>query len=144
MSRILRGAAALVAVAAVAAAVGCGSDDDSSAEGTTTAAPAATATAPAAPTATVKVDADPSGKLAFVQKTLRVPAGDDLFVFTNASSVPHNLAIEGNGVDAGPTATISGGDTAELTVSLEPGTYTFYCEVPGHEQAGMTGTLTVE
>ena len=26
---------------------------------------------------------------------------------------------------------------------LQPGTYTFYCEIPGHRQAGMEGTITI-
>jgi plastocyanin len=153
MSRLLRCALAIGAVVAIAAAMGCGGDDDSGAEATTTsAAPAATsapatATAPAttAPAkATVKVDADQGGQLAFVQKSLTAPAGDVTFRFTNASSVPHNFAIEGNGVEEGPTATIAGGDVANLTVDLKPGTYEFYCAVPGHEEGGMKGTLTVK
>jgi uncharacterized cupredoxin-like copper-binding protein len=134
---------------------GCGDDDDSSDAEATTEAPAATATAraetatapatTAAPAgATIKVDADPGGQLAFVQKSLEAPAGANLFVLTNDASVPHNLEIEGNGVEAGPTETISDGQTAQLKVTLEPGTYEFYCDVPGHKEAGMEGTLTVE
>jgi plastocyanin/mono/diheme cytochrome c family protein len=92
----------------------------------------------------VAVDADPSGDLRFVQKTLSAKAGKVTFAFTNKSPVPHNFAIKGNGVKAGPTATISGGKTASLTVTLKAGSYEFYCAVPGHEQAGMKGTLTVK
>jgi uncharacterized cupredoxin-like copper-binding protein len=29
-------------------------------------------------------------------------------------------------------------------VTLKPGSYEFYCQVPGHEAAGMKGTLTVK
>ena len=42
----------------------------------------------------------------------------------------------------GATPTFTGG-ARTLTLKLKPGTYTFYCSVPGHRQAGMEGTLTV-
>lgn len=143
---------AVIAAALIAASLGlsaCGDDDSS--EATTTEAPAATAPATTAAPATteapaggtVQVEADPSGQLAFVQTALTAPAGTDTFVLTNDAPVPHNIAIEGNGVDTPPSDTIQGGGTAELTVDLEPGEYTFYCEVPGHREAGMEGTLTV-
>jgi uncharacterized cupredoxin-like copper-binding protein len=160
MVRRTKAAIALAAVTVVAAAgvAGCGSDDDNSGEAaTTTAAPAttsapSTATAPATTSggaaagggATVQVEADPNGQLAFVQKSLTATAGEDTFVLTNDASLPHNLEIEGNGVEAGPTDTISGGQTAQLKVDLKPGTYTFFCAVPGHREAGMEGTLTVQ
>lgn len=146
---------AVIAAALAAASLGlsaCGSDDDSSAADTET--PAASTSAPAATTAptdtagsaagAVQLEADPSGQLAFVQKTLSAPAGSVTVELTNASPVPHNVAVEGNGVESPPSETISGGQTAELTVDLQPGDYTFYCEVPGHEAAGMKGTLTVQ
>ena len=160
MVRRTKAAIALAAVTVVAAAgvAGCGGDDDNSGEAaTTTAAPAATsapstATAPATTSGggaaagggTVQVEADPNGQLAFVQKSLTATSGEDTFVLTNDASVPHNLEIEGNGVEAGPTDTISGGQTAQLKVDLKPGTYTFFCAVPGHREAGMEGTLTVK
>jgi uncharacterized cupredoxin-like copper-binding protein len=43
----------------------------------------------------------------------------------------------------GATPTFQGGSKT-LTVSLTPGTYKFYCSVPGHRQAGMEGTLVVK
>ena len=147
MVRRTRAAVTLAVVAAVAAVgvAGCGSDDgDSGAAPTTTEAPATTAPPAAPTTASVKVDADPSGQLAFVQKSLTAPAGADVFVLTNDSSVAHNLEIEGNGVEAGPSATVSGGEKAELKVTLKPGTYQFFCAIPGHREAGMEGTLTVQ
>jgi uncharacterized cupredoxin-like copper-binding protein len=63
------------------------------------------------------------------------------FDFTNKASIPHAFAIKGNGVNAKGKTVTGGSDT--LTVKLKPGTYTFYCPVPGHEAAGMKGTLTV-
>lgn len=149
MARPLRVALAIAAIAAIGIAAGCGSDDNDD-QGATTAPPATTAPATTAPAttapagATVKVDADPNGALAFVQKTLTAPAGADTFVFTDASTLPHNFAIKGNGVDTPPTDTVSGGQSAQLKVTLQPGTYTYYCEIPGHEAGGMKGTLTVQ
>jgi plastocyanin len=99
---------------------------------------------PAAGGATIPVKADPTGQLAFVQKKLSAKAGKVTFDFTNPSPVPHNFAIKGNGVTAGPSPTVQGGATATLTATLKPGTYEFYCAVPGHEEGGMKGTLTVK
>ena len=60
----------------------------------------------------------------------------------NPSPVPHAIAIEGNGVDKDGQTVATGGHST-VTVDLKPGTYSFYCPVPGHEAAGMKGTLTV-
>jgi uncharacterized cupredoxin-like copper-binding protein len=57
--------------------------------------------------------------------------------------IEHNLTIEEGGKVVGATPTFSGG-TKKLTLALKPGTYTFYCSVPGHRQSGMEGRLTVQ
>jgi len=133
MTRILHGALALAAVVAAAAALGCGPAGDASGP-----APAA-----AAAGTTVQVHVNARGAPAVVPRTLTAPAGEITIAFTNRSTVPHSLAIAGEGVRAGPTASVRDGYTAELTVDLAPGTYTYFCAVPGHEDAGMRGTLTV-
>ena len=62
---------------------------------------------------------------------------------SNPSSVPHGVGVKGNGVDKDGKIVNQGG-TSTIAVKLKPGTYTFYCPVPGHEQAGMKGILTVK
>ncbi len=64
--------------------------------------------------------------------------------FTNKSPESHNFTLQKgtNGAIVGATPTFDGGSKT-LTVKLSPGTYTFFCTVPGHRMAGMQGTLTV-
>jgi plastocyanin len=88
---------------------------------------------------TVEISADPSGALAYEQTDVSATAGSITIDFTNMSSVPHNVMIEGS--DSGTDTITSSSTTA--TVDLEPGTYTFFCSVDGHRAAGMEGTLTV-
>jgi plastocyanin len=92
---------------------------------------------------TVAISADPSGNLAYEQDSVSAPAGTVTIEFTNDSSVPHDVKIEGPEGDLGGTDTVTGG-TAEADVELEAGEYTFYCSVDGHRDLGMEGTLTVE
>jgi uncharacterized cupredoxin-like copper-binding protein len=47
-----------------------------------------------------------------------------------------------SGPVVGATPTFQGG-TKTLIVNLTPGTYTFFCSVPGHRAAGMQGMLSV-
>ena len=65
----------------------------------------------------------------------------DRLLVTNTGAIPHDLEILGTGLQ---TPMLNGGESAELDLGgLEPGTYEFHCSVPGHDTAGMTGTLTV-
>jgi plastocyanin len=92
----------------------------------------------------VAVEADPSGNLAFTSEEISAKAGKDTIEFTNESPVPHDVKIEdASGKEIGGTEIVQeGSDTAE--VDLKPGTYTYFCSVPGHRQAGMEGTLVVK
>lgn len=92
----------------------------------------------------LKVEANPEGNLEFVQKSLTAKAGTDTLEFTNESPVPHDVKIENSkGEEVGGTEIVSEGSES-ASVELEPGTYTFFCSIPGHRQAGMEGTLTVK
>lgn len=117
---------------------GCGGNSGGSAATATT----GQATSTEAGT-TLELSADPSGKLEFDKTRLEAPAGRVTIVLTNDASVEHNVAIEGNSVDVESELVKDGGKTS-VTAELKPGTYTFYCSVPGHEEAGMKGTLIVK
>jgi plastocyanin len=86
--------------------------------------------------------ADPSGQLRFEKQTLTARAGTVSIEFTNRSPLPHNLTIAAGGRVLGATPTFDGG-SKRLQLRLRPGTYQFFCSVPGHREAGMQGTLVV-
>jgi plastocyanin len=88
----------------------------------------------------VSIPADPSGQLAYEVKSATAKAGKITLRSKNDASVPHNIAIKGDG--EGPV--VQDGKTSEVSTSVKAGSYEFYCSVPGHEQAGMKGTLTVK
>jgi plastocyanin len=90
---------------------------------------------------TLENPADPS-QLRFSKSTLEAPAGTITLVMENPSAIEHNIAVRGEGVDE-QGEVVGQGQESRVAVELEPGEYEFYCSVPGHEQAGMKGTLTV-
>lgn len=144
---------ALSVIALVLGEAACGSSSSSSSSSTapTSAATSSTAStsvsttsAPAGTATTLSIAANPGGQLMFTTTTLTAKAGKVTINFTNNSPLGHNLTIvQGtSGPVLGATPTFQGG-TKTLTLDLKPGTYTFYCSVPGHRAAGMQGTLTV-
>ena len=131
----------LLALGAVGLAA-CGGDDDetTSAADTTE----ATETTAGGGGGTIAVSADPGGQLAYTETELTATAGENTIEFDNPASIDHDVVIEdADGNEIGRTDTISGGSTS-ADVTLEPGTFTYYCSVAGHREAGMEGTLTVE
>ncbi len=94
--------------------------------------------------AAVAIEANPEGQLAYEEKEVSAKAGKDTIDFTNQSSVPHNVTIENAaGETVGETETLAEGSSS-ATVNLKPGTYTFFCSVPGHREAGMEGKMVVK
>lgn len=105
-----------------------------------TAVPSASAGKPAvAKNGTLTIPADPNGQLAYVYSTATAPAGKLTIDMPNMSGTPHNIAITGKGAGK-----IVPKGTSTFTATFAPGTYTYFCEVPGHKQAGMEGKLTVK
>jgi plastocyanin len=91
----------------------------------------------------VEIPADPGGSIAYTFASAEAPAGPLTLTSPNESSVPHNIALDGNGVDE-VGEVVQGGGVSEIQADVQPGEYTFYCSVAGHREGGMEGTLTVK
>lgn len=91
---------------------------------------------------TVALAADTS-TLAYNKTELESAPGEVTIDFENPSPIPHDVVVRGeDGEDIGGTEVITESQ-ASVTLDLPAGEYQFYCSVPGHEQAGMVGTLKV-
>lgn len=87
------------------------------------------------------VPADPTGALAYTSDKASAPAGAITIASPNESPIQHNIALK----PGGPIGPVVGqGGNSVFKATLKPGNYTFYCSVPGHEEGGMKGTLTVK
>jgi len=65
------------------------------------------------------------------------------FTIQNKGSFPHNLNIEGPGVDTKTSPILSPGQSGMLTATLQKGSYELWCSVPGHKDKGMDLTIKV-
>jgi plastocyanin len=98
----------------------------------------------------LSIPASPTGQLAYATSKATATAGPVEIEMPNMSGVDHNISLEAGSNEAtgpGPVlghSTIVSKGTASFTVTLKPGAYTFFCEVPGHRAAGMFGHLTVK
>jgi plastocyanin len=114
-------------LAATLVLAGCGGDDG---EGGDTAANGGDG-------GTITIEA---GDLYFDPEEVSASAGTVEFELVNTGAVEHDLVIE----EAGDTevAFAEAGETANGSIELEAGSYTYYCSIPGH-RAAMEGTLEV-
>jgi plastocyanin len=144
-------AVAFALILATFALAACGSSsDDSSSTSVETTTESQTETGSgqaeggtAGSAASLDIEAAPSG-LAYASESATAKAGKVTLDFTNPQPLTHDVAIEdSSGKTIGKSELIAEGSDSAV-VDLEPGEYTFYCTVPGHREAGMEGTLTVE
>jgi mono/diheme cytochrome c family protein len=93
----------------------------------------------------LEIPADPGGQLLYTVGEATAPPGPLEIDSPNESSTPHDIALEGeDGARLGDGETVSNGGVSMVSVDLRPGTYTFFCTLPGHREGGMEGTLTVK
>jgi plastocyanin len=102
----------------------------------------AISTAAASTTTNVVHLSAPVSGLKYDQKVVRAHAGRIKIVFLNRSAIKHNVNIEQGEHEFAKSATVARATTT-FFVRLKAGKYNFYCSVPGHEAAGMHGTLIV-
>jgi uncharacterized cupredoxin-like copper-binding protein len=129
---------------------GCGSSKSTSSSAstaapeTTTPATTPSTAAPSGGASALSISADPQGELKYSTTSLSAKSGSVAIAFKNDAPLSHNLTVESpSGSTEGATPTFQGGSKV-LTLNLKPGTYKFFCTVPGHRQAGMEGTLVVK
>jgi plastocyanin len=96
----------------------------------------------AAKATTLTLSAGPGSALEYNKESLRARPGKVTIRFRNRSTaVPHNVTITGNRVRKS-SRTVTNARTS-VSANLRRGTYTFYCGVGQHRQAGMEGRLRV-
>jgi uncharacterized cupredoxin-like copper-binding protein len=111
------------------------------------------------PTASPVANASPSAgancvtvemvDIKFAVNTVTIPANQPVTIsLPNTGATAHNFSITDAHNPGLPNLNISvdvqAGQTGQATVNAPPGTYYFFCNVPGHEAAGMWGWLIVE
>jgi plastocyanin len=150
----MKKAAAVLALAlASVALVACGGSDSTTTAprsgggnaATTGGGNAAQAGGGAAAQTTLKLSTDPSGQIKYTADSLSAKAGNVTIDLDNTQAVQHDVAVEDSGgTELGKSDLIAQGSTSLTLQNLKPGTYTYFCTVPGHRDAGMQGTLTVK
>jgi plastocyanin len=84
-----------------------------------------------------------AGDLYFDNEPSTLPVGTTRFVMENEGNLPHDLYVEELG-DLEIIPVLQAGEVGEGDVTLDAGSFTFYCDIPGHRAAGMEFTVTVE
>ena len=70
-------------------------------------------------------------------------AGTYTFKIANNGKFTHNLTIDGPGIEDKTSPALAAGESGDLTVALQKGSYDFYCSVDSHKEKGMNVTVQV-
>ena len=74
----------------------------------------------------------------FAPTEIEVPSDTEVTILLpNLGAAPHNFSID----ELDISVDIAPGETKEVTINAPEGEYEYYCNVPGHKEAGMVGTL---
>ena len=79
-----------------------------------------------------------------IQMPTTLAPGAVVFNVTNSGTMEHSFAIEGQGLEAALSANLQPGESAQLEVELQAGTYEVYCPVADHAEMGMRLQVTVQ
>lgn len=133
-SRYRHGLTVAVAVAVVTLATACAGSTASTGGSASPATPAADAatTAAAATAMTVTMT-----EFKFAMDDSALKAGSYTLHAVNAGKYPHALELSGPGVNDQKTAVVKPGQSADLPVTLQAGSYDIWCPVEGHRAKGM-------
>jgi plastocyanin len=94
--------------------------------------------APTSGARTVDIEAS---NFQFAPGRIDLGTGEEVALELTSEDGPHDFAVDG----LGPVADVSGGETTTQRLRIdEPGTYTFFCTIPGHRDGGMEGSLVVK
>jgi nitrite reductase (NO-forming) len=75
----------------------------------------------------------------FSPADLEATEGEIELAIANLDAFDHDFTID----ELGVKVAFGANETVDAAFEATPGTYTFYCSIPGHREAGMEGTLTV-
>ena len=81
---------------------------------------------------------------AIVPTGMGIPTGATSFTVINSGEFAHNLVIKNGNTEVGRTPNFTKAESPKvLDLDMKPGTYTWLCDIPGHAEQGMKGTLIV-
>lgn len=142
VSRSTTKLALAAAIALSLTACGGGSDTAGSTTPSSSAVAPSTSAAPSTPASGTPVIVTET-EFAIAMPSTALAAGTYTFQVSNKGKFPHDLTIEGPGVDKQATAKLEPGASGDVTVTLQAGTYEFWCSVGQHKDKGMNMKVTV-